>query len=38
MGVAGGPPSLKGTFVDHCNYLGIYIGCRLPSVWFRSPF
>jgi len=32
--------SLKGVFVDHCQYLGVYIGCRLehPSVWFRSPF
>lgn len=35
-----GPPSLKGVFVDHCNYLGVYIGCRVehPSVWLRSPF
>jgi len=36
----GGPPSLQGVFVDHCNYLGVYIGVRLrhPSVWLRRPF
>ena len=34
-----GPPSLKGVFVDHCNYLGLYIGLRMehPEVWLR-PF
>lgn len=32
--------SLRGVFVDHCQYLGVYIGCRIehPSVWLRSPF
>lgn len=32
--------SLKGVLVDHCQYLGVYIGVRLeyPSVWLRSPF
>jgi len=32
-----GPPSLRGVLVDHCMYMGIYIGVRLqhPSVWFR---
>ena len=31
--------SLQGVLVDHCNYLGIYIGVRAnhPSVWFRRP-
>lgn len=35
-----GPPSLKGVFVDHCQYLGLYIGLRLeqPSVWLRLPW
>jgi len=34
-----GPPSLRGVFVDHCRYLGLYIGLRLehPSVWLRAP-
>ena len=31
--------SMRGVVVDHCNYLGIYIGVRVqhPSVWFRRP-
>lgn len=35
-----GPPSLKGVFVDHCRYLGLYIGLRLehPRVWLRPPW
>ena len=35
-----GPPSLRGVLVDHCFYLGVYIGVRAqhPSVWLRSPF
>ena len=35
-----GAPSLRGVLVDHCFYLGIYIGVRAnhPSVWLRSPF
>lgn len=34
----GGPPSLKKVFVDHCQYLGYYIGLRMehPSVWLRK--
>jgi len=28
-----GPPSLKGIFVDHCKYLGLYIGVRLEHPW-----
>jgi hypothetical protein len=28
-----GPPSLKGVFVDHCQYLGLYIGVRLEHPW-----
>mmetsp|Transcript_2430 Transcript_2430/g.5090 ORF Transcript_2430/g.5090 Transcript_2430/m.5090 type:complete len:307 (-) Transcript_2430:179-1099(-) len=34
-----GPPSLKGVFVDHCRYMGVYIGVRLehPGVWLRPP-
>ena len=36
---ASGPPSLRGVFVDHCRYLGVYIGVRLehPGVWLRRP-
>jgi hypothetical protein len=26
-------PSLKGVFVDHCSYLGLYIGVRLEHPW-----
>lgn len=31
--------SLRGVLVDHCRYLGVYIGVRAqhPSVWFRPP-
>jgi hypothetical protein len=34
-----GPPSLQGLMVDHCQYMGTYIGVRLehPSVWLRPP-
>lgn len=37
---ASGPPSLRGVFVDHCRYLGVYIGVRLehPGVWLRRPW
>ena len=37
---AGGPPSLQGVLVDHCEYLGLYIGLRAehPSVWLRPPW
>ena len=33
------PPSLKGVLVDHCMYMGIYIGLRAqhPGVWLRPP-
>eukprot|EP00964_Phaeocystis_antarctica_P103984 scaffold69176_cov60-Phaeocystis_antarctica.AAC.6 len=36
---AGGPPSMQGVLVDHCEYLGLYIGLRAehPSVWLRLP-
>jgi|EP00908_Phaeocystis_cordata_P018848 hypothetical protein len=36
----GGPPDLKGVLVDHCQYLGLYIGVRAehPSVWLRLPW
>jgi len=39
-GLPSGSPSIKGIFVDHCRYMGYYIGVRLehPSVWLRSPF
>ena len=32
-----GPPSLQASFVEHCKYLGLYIGLRLehPAVWLR---
>lgn len=32
-----GPPSLSATFVEHCRYLGLYIGLRLehPAAWLR---
>jgi len=38
-GLPSGPPSLKGILVDHCRYLGVYIGVRIehPSVWLRAP-
>ena len=31
--------SLRGVLVDHCYYLGVYIGVRAnhPSVWLRRP-
>ena len=33
-------PSLRGVFIDHCKYLGCYIGVRLehPSVYLRAPW
>ena len=33
-----GPPSLRASFVEHCKYLGLYIGLRLehPGVWLRA--
>jgi len=32
--------SLKGILVDHCQYMGVYIGVRAehPSVWLRPPW
>jgi len=34
-----GPPSLRGVLVDHCMYMGVYIGLRAkhPGVWLRPP-
>jgi len=32
--------SLKGILVDHCQYMGVYVGVRAehPSVWLRPPW
>ena len=40
LAAGGGPPSLQGVLVDHCQYLGLYIGVRAehPSVWLRPPW
>lgn len=34
-----GPPSLRGVLVDHCRYMGVYMGLRAqhPGVWLRPP-
>lgn len=40
VGIRPDQVSIKGVLVDHCQYLGIYVGVRAehPSVWLRNPF